>query len=297
MRDDLGAPAWPPDPALAPWAAVAAVATGQLRGPLEAALLAHKRGRRVTLRVRGADGVHVVKAVSRDDWPQLVAAVRLAEAVGPSGPRAPVPVVVSDEHRVVVLTYVEGTPLSELDADGRAPALRALPTALAAVDRLPPTGLGAWDSGQVLRKVVRAATDADADVRAPTADLAARLEARLAAWAGRGKACHGDVSLRNLLWAGDDGLGLIDWDRAALAPPEIDLAGLVGLLPRETDRLVERYEQAGGEPVDAPLLATLVAANRLVRALRRVARGSDPVSDLADVLDSIGRDLARADRP
>ena len=119
-------------------------------------------------------------------------------------------------------------------------------------------------------------------------DLAERAQALGAAPGGRDPGavpCHGDPHLGNVLVDGDDGLWLVDWDGAALAPREHDLVAVAGggvLLPDapvtpEQERWF--FEGYGRRELDTERLAY----ERCVRAL------GDAMRFAGQVLDAGGR--------
>jgi spectinomycin phosphotransferase len=91
---------------------------------------------------------------------------------------------------------------------------------------------------------------------APYADALTRLVAgfdRLIARTARSREhvviTHGEPHPGNIMTVGED-LYLIDWDTAALAPPERDLSLLVGAPDDGPARSQDRYQQATGRAVD-----------------------------------------------
>jgi hypothetical protein len=301
-------PWWGADPALCAWggepalhdlltgllpAAPAAAGSAQLR------LLRHKPGRRAAFGVRWAGGEYVLKLLSAADFVGALGPARLGATAAPHRLRAPRLVAHCAQRRALVLEFVPGVPLDRLDVAARAAALVALPAALAAVHAMPGARLARWRPDSVLGKLdalTAAVAGRSTTLARSAADLTGVLGGRLAAREGAVGVVttHGDVTLRNLVWddgapAGRSALGLIDWDRAALGPVELDLSPLLGLLGAAA--LPAHYEQAGGRRVDGELLAALVVANRLARTLKRTALGKlDPAVAAARVAGLAGDD-------
>lgn len=259
-------------------------------------VLAHKPGRRMTLAVPDGDRTRVLKLFSVAEFGPALAVTRLAAR---HGGLAPALLAVDEGGRLLELEHVDGDDLGSVAGSRRRTALGRLATALAGVHATPSPQLPAWDPGHGTRKL-RRALDAAVDAPVSTSSAAGcsgplpadvlravrRAAAVLAVRAGRPHrpvAVHGDTSLRNVLVRPDGVVRLLDWDRSALGPAEADLAPLVGLLGADADPVLDAYRAAGGA-VDAEVLADLVAANRLTRALRRFAAGRDDAATVSAAL-------------
>jgi aminoglycoside phosphotransferase (APT) family kinase protein len=264
-------------------------------------LLRHKPGRRAAFGVRWAGAEYVLKLLSAADFVGALGPARLGAGAAPHRLRAPRLVAHCAQHRALLLEFVPGVPLDRLGMADRAAALVALPAALAAVHAGPGAGLGRWRPDSVLGKLdalTAAVAGRSTTLARSAAELTGVLGGRLVARDGAVDAVttHGDVTLRNLVWAdrapaGRSALGLIDWDRAALGPVEVDLSPLLGLLGAAAAALPAQYEQAGGRHVDRELLDALVVANRLTRTLKRTVLGKlDPAVAAARVAGLAGDD-------
>jgi spectinomycin phosphotransferase len=108
-------------------------------------------------------------------------------------------------------------------------------------------------------------------------DRAATLGRELAGRAFPAVLCHADLHPWNVLVDADDGLWIVDWDEATLAPRERDLMfvvgggighGLVG--PADTDAFFAGYGQAGPD-------RELLAYYRVAWAVRDVAEYGEQV--------------------
>lgn len=272
----------------------------------------YKPARRATFRVELGARRYVLKLVCRADLPAALQAGRFAAVLPAQLARAPEMVASSEVLGAVLLDYLPGTPLDQLEPAARREPLAAVPALLAglhggSVDDLATgqaagDGLPAWDAAQVTRKLDALTTAVDGTapgVAGAARRVTATVAGRLAAPREPGVLMHGDLSLRNLVWSaepppGAPQLGVIDWDRAAIGPREADLSPLVGLLGVAAGSLVEDYERASGRPVDRPLLDALVGANRLARTLRRAADRRDTLARTRAAVATIAAGL-RAD--
>lgn len=246
----------------------------------------YKPGRRATFRLDVGSDPYLLKLVCAGDFAAAVTSSRFAGGL-PPGLGAPRLQAHSARLGAVLLPYLPGTPVSELSEAARRAALRDVPRMLSALHSHDPglggSGLPPWDATHPVRKLqalAAAVRDTDPAMADAAASVVAGLHRRLTSWSGPDVPVHGDLSMRNLVWgeAGDGStrLGVIDWDRAALGPVEVDLSPLVGLLGDDADGLVTAYERVRGRPVDRDLLDALVHTNRLTRTLRRVASGREP---------------------
>ena len=92
------------------------------------------------------------------------------------------------------------------------------------------------------------------DVIHALVERADALGRRLARRRLRRVLCHADLHTWNVLVDADQGLWIVDWDEAVLAPRERDLMFVVGgighglVRPRETDRFFQGYGEADVDP-------------------------------------------------
>jgi Ser/Thr protein kinase RdoA (MazF antagonist) len=232
-----------------------------LGAPVMLEELKHKRGRRRTLRARGAERTAIVKLYASDRT-ELVAARIGALADGPPEPAVPRLLAIEPALHMVVLSHVPGRPLRE-----------ALLTADTAACRRAGEALGAW------HRAWRSCSPAPLRGHTPERELELlerRAEGMAPAVAGAVRAAarelgepwpvptvvHRDLYEEQVLLG--DQVGLIDLDDVALGPPELDLGNLLAhiqlLTLRTGDRLDAMSEQllagyAGfGGTLDAPLL-------------------------------------------
>jgi Ser/Thr protein kinase RdoA (MazF antagonist) len=225
---------------------------GLLGAPLTFDELKHKPGRRRTLHALGPAGSAIVKLYASDRAATVAARVA-ALREGPEEPAVPRVLLCDPARRMVALSYVPGTPLSEAvkagDHDACARAGRAL---------------GAWHafwSGQAPGAMRRhtsdremEAIDARADALADrTAERVRRLARRLMpAWSCP-TVVHRDL-YEDQVMVGER-VGLIDLDDAALGPPELDVGNLLAHLQLRALR-----EGNGAAGAAAPLLRGYAAS-------------------------------------
>ncbi|HET7475905.1 MAG TPA: phosphotransferase [Dermatophilaceae bacterium] len=244
----------------------------QRRGPADAG--EHDPG---SSEVAEQPGGCILKLYSAAQFPAAVAVARAAARHDGLAPRV---LGVHYSARALHIERATGVPLDQADPARRQQALDLLGGLIARVHAKPPVQLPPWDALHAVRKLDRwrlraASVDPASATRARAVVM--RLAESFAGIRAGGVGLHGDLSLRNILYDQVRGtVRLVDWDRAARGPAEVDLAPLVGLLGEATERMVNDYRAAGGM-VAQDLLADLVLANRLTRALRRLARGEDPV--------------------
>ncbi|MBK9943774.1 MAG: aminoglycoside phosphotransferase family protein [Kouleothrix sp.] len=182
--------------------------------------------------------------------------------------------------------FLPGQTIAQLDAYHNRPAdpplCDAIARTLVAIHASAPAGLPCWDGpGECART-----RSMIADIPAHCADTAlaalAQIEARLQPIAGRPHTglIHTDFSARNVLYhrARPDtspALAVIDWDSAALGPPEKDLASWLSPAGRQADgpALFAAYARHGGTPIDQSLVDLFVQHQRLLKACRRLLSG------------------------
>lgn len=193
-----------------------------------------------------------------------------------------------------LLARVHATPASD-------PVVRRLPreehrhqrwvTAVRAVgDRLGGLGEAPDGAGDELVRALAEEWRAAAGVVARLVERADALGRALRDRPVRRVVCHGDPHLGNVLVGDDEGVWLIDWDDAVLAPRERDLLFVIGgvlpFAPVSEQELGWFFDGYGPADVDPARLAY----HRCVRALEDLA---DPA---AEVVDLAGRtDRQRAD--
>jgi Ser/Thr protein kinase RdoA (MazF antagonist) len=223
--------------------------------------LKHKPGRRLTLRAHAGGRTAIVKVYASDRAAVVAARVR-AIAVAGGEPQVPHVLHVDPELHLVVLSEVEGTPLSGplLEGDLKAPARAG-------------AALGAWHRRwEGVRPVPLADHSAERELdilwrqaaKVPAA-LASRVRAAAAGlnagWHSTG-VVHRDLYEEQILVG--HSVGLIDLDDVALGPPELDIANLIAhlellalrsgrSLDDGTDALLGAYREHGLE-LDAALL-------------------------------------------
>ncbi|MGH9173712.1 MAG: phosphotransferase [Vicinamibacterales bacterium] len=106
--------------------------------------------------------------------------------------------------------------------------------------------------------------------------------------------CHGDLSLGNILWEGDEP-GLIDWEFARDGDPAEDIAYLVSeqqLDPALVAEIADTYIDVGGDPWAFARLSAWLPLVTLDAALwwadYWLAQGHDPAAQ-PDVAERLGR--------
>lgn len=188
-------------------------------------------------------------------------------------------------RRVTVWPWYGNATLADGDLDPRvaAVAARAAGEALAQVHEAPVGGASPWTP---TREVVRLAAQLDAlrgldPASARRAEvLAARALRRIEGSILRAdptRRLHGDFSADQVLW-GDDGVALIDFDRAEAGPPAADLGSFVAAElvvgeARLTRDLLAGYAVGGGAEVPDDVLAGWVARSLLLRAVEPFRAG------------------------
>jgi Ser/Thr protein kinase RdoA (MazF antagonist) len=259
---------------------------GFLGAPISFVQLKHKPGRRRTLRAVGSRRSAIVK-LYESERASTVAARTLALSAGPPEPVVPRLLRCDPARRIVVLSYVPGTPLRDalLAHDGDSCARAGL-------------ALGAWHEfwrGREPESLRRHTSERELEILdARAASLAPPLADGVRALArglGADWPCttvvHRDLYEDQVLVG--ERIGLIDLDDAAIGPPELDLGNLLahvellGLRAGEelepvTERLLDGYLRSGGR-LDPDLLdrcrrlslLRLTAIHEEPRLLERVA--------------------------
>jgi Ser/Thr protein kinase RdoA (MazF antagonist) len=239
--------------------------TGSLEGLLGAPVsfepLKHKPGKRSTLRATGPRGSAIVKVYASERAATVAARVG-ALGSGPAEPVVPKVLLCDPARRMVALSYVPGTPLSQavIARDGWACARAG-------------RALGAWHAcwaGRAPRSMKRHTgereieiVEAQADaLPAATAARVRRLARRLRSTWAHSTVIHRDLYEDQVLVG--ERIGLIDLDDAALGPPELDVGNLLAHLElralRAGDGLAEMAEpflrgySASGAALDPLLL-------------------------------------------
>jgi Ser/Thr protein kinase RdoA (MazF antagonist) len=259
---------------------------GILGRPVSFEGLKHKPGKRRTLRAVGPNGSAIVKLYASERAATVAGRVA-ALSVGPAEPIVPRVLLCDPVRRLVALSYVPGTPLSEpvLAKDGEACARAGL-------------ALGAWHGfwrGKGPGSLKRHTSDRELeiiDARADalptgTANSVRRLARRLRASWACSTVVHRDLYEDQILVG--ERIGLIDLDDAATGPPELDIGNLLahlelralragGELDGLAEVLLDGYA-ASGEALDPLLLERcrrlsllrLVCIHREPRLLERAA--------------------------
>jgi Ser/Thr protein kinase RdoA (MazF antagonist) len=223
--------------------------------------LKHKPGRRRTVRAVGRGGSAIVKLYESGRAPTVARRIE-ALGAGPAEPAVPRVLLCDAEKRLVVLSYVPGTPLSAAVLAGdREAGIRA------------GLALGVWHAfweGRAPRFFRRHTSDREMEVLEARARALPRAEAetviRLArqvppSW-GFPTVVHRDLYEEQVLVG--ERIGLIDLDDAAAGPPELDMGNLLAHLELRAlrdhsgdagmaDALLEGYA-ASGAALDPDLL-------------------------------------------
>jgi Ser/Thr protein kinase RdoA (MazF antagonist) len=229
-----------------------------LGSPVWLTELKRKPGRRRVLRARGSTGTAIVKLYESDRAP-IVASRLEALAAGPPEPQVPRVLHVDPARRMLVLSEVEGEPLSAAIVAGDLAACARVGSVLATWHR----------AGRELQSdAFRPHTFEDEErillaraAAAPPA-IAASARAGLATLGGAWPCTtvvHRDLYEEQILLG--ERVGLIDLDDAALGPPELDLGNLLAHIELLELRLeddfgaaVQALLDAYAAPVDGALL-------------------------------------------
>jgi len=237
--------------------------TGALEGLLGAPVtfepLKHKPGRRRTLRAVGPRGGAIVKIYASERAATVAARVG-ALAAGPAEPIVPQVLLCDPAGRMVALSYVPGTPLTQavVTNDGDACARAGL-------------ALGAWHafwSGSVPRCLKPHTSDREIEIidersealPIETAERVRVLARRLRPVWSCPTVVHRDL-YEDQIMVGDR-IGLIDLDDAAAGPPELDIGNLLAHLELRALR-----EGNGSAEAAAPLQEGYVASGAVLDPL------------------------------
>ena len=192
--------------------------------PVELEPLKHKPGRRRTLRARGPERTAIVKLYASDRAATVAARVA-ALAGGPPEPALPRVLACEPGDRMVVLSEVQGSPLSGALLAGDAASCRRAGEALGRWHRAwrgrAPDPLRRHSAERELEIL-----DRQADALSPglAADLRTAAEDLAEPWDCR-TVVHRDLYEEQILLG--ERVGLIDLDDAALGPPELDAGNLL----------------------------------------------------------------------
>jgi ABC-type multidrug transport system fused ATPase/permease subunit len=200
---------------------------GRLGTPLSFEALKDKPGRRRTLRVVGPSDSAIVKLYASDRASTVAARVG-ALGVGPAEPAVPEVLLCDPARRLVVLSYVPGTPLRQAvlakDGDACARVGFALGSWHAFWRGRAPDCL-TWHTSDREVEIIDACAGALPDAEAAQVRLLAR---RLRpAWTCS-TVVHRDLYEDQILVGRR--IGLIDLDDAAAGPPELDIGNLLAHL-------------------------------------------------------------------
>jgi Ser/Thr protein kinase RdoA (MazF antagonist) len=249
--------------------------------------LKHKPGRRRTVRAVSPAGSVIVKVYESERAPAVAGGIEALSA-GPAEPAVPRVLLCDPGRRMVVLSYVDGVPLSQAVLASNFEAFSRAGLAL-----------GAWHAfwaGGTPRCLRRHTSERELEViddcarTLPTAmaETVRRLARQLSPdWEPR-TVIHRDLYEEQVLVG--ERIGLIDLDDAAVGPPELDVGNLLahlellalragGRVARMADVLLEGYA-ASGAILDADLLdrcrrlslLRLVGIHREPRLLRSAER-------------------------
>jgi Ser/Thr protein kinase RdoA (MazF antagonist) len=229
--------------------------------PVELEQLKHKPGRRRTLRAHGPERTAIVKLYASDRAATVAARVA-ALADGPPEPALPRVLACEPGDRMVVLSEVQGRPLSGALLGGDAASCRRAGEALGRWHRAwrgrAPDPLRRHSAERELEILDRRAGALSpglaADLHTAAGDLAEPWDCRTVV--------HRDLYEEQILLG--ERVGLIDLDDAALGPPELDAGNLlahVDLLSLRSGRdlgpmseeILAGYEGFGGS-LDEALL-------------------------------------------
>lgn len=148
--------------------------------------------------------------------------------------------------------------------DAYARVLTALWAAPTALDLPAPR---AWCGGAGFRALV--ARDLAPRLGAQGATALAVVDALLQTDHLRSTLVHGDFGPHNILWRGDEAIGLIDWDHACIGDPAIDVAPLIGTYGAAAVR-----EMVPAEVVDRALHHRATLSLQVAAAAHRVGDGA-----------------------
>ncbi|WP_053203238.1 aminoglycoside phosphotransferase family protein [Jiangella muralis] len=225
---------------------------------LDGGLWSERGGRRLSLQPWVGDARAVDAGLTPEQWTAYGALLARVHAVPPDD------------------AVARQLPVEEHRPDAVLTATAHVTARLAAGDG------GPGGAGDDLVRGLAAAWRDGAELLGALTARAAVLGARLRERPARAVICHTDCHLGNVLLGADGAVWLIDWDDAALAPPERDLMFVVGGLPgyapvgeRELGWFTAGYGPAGVDP-------DRLAYYRAVRAL------GDLTEFAAELLDPPG---------
>ena len=268
-------------------------------------VLRHKPGRR-HIGVLVADGRTraIVKLYAAAHFDQARLGARFAAGNG-----GPALLGCSRRHGVLASAWQPGRSLAEIVADDplAAESVAAAGRALAAVHDCWPGDLQPRPLGDAAAAVLAAADSLARlapDLAAPTLRLAGQVAELVLAAPGRPVPLHGDFSADQVV-VGQDGVRLIDWDRAGTGPRGFDLGSFIARLEADAlalgkprpealrARFADAYAGTAGRRPEALRLWTAAALLRLAGEPFRQRRPDWPKLTRA-LLARVERHVARA---
>jgi aminoglycoside phosphotransferase (APT) family kinase protein len=209
------------------------------------------------------DYVLRIHAGDKDSWKRVVALQRLAAEHG----IAPRLVHIDDAQSATVSVKIAGLPFGAAMAEpsSRQALLGSLVERLALLHGLPSAGMDAEDPTELARLLW------DEQVRRPgfpawAVPLGERLAATSKTLAAdpRRVVSHNDLNPANLIWDGRQ-VWLVDWERAGLAHPYLDLATFANFLDLPDEAALGLLAEQERAPLDATQQGTFTAIRDLVR--------------------------------
>jgi Ser/Thr protein kinase RdoA (MazF antagonist) len=241
---------------------------GLLGAPVSFEALKDKPGKRRTLRATGPRESAVVKIYSSDRAATVAARVQ-ALGGGPAEPTVPRMLLCDPTRRLVVLSYVPGTPLRDSVVAGDREACARAGAALGAWHRF-------WRGGapRCLRRHTseREIEIIDARARvlpAPMARRVSRLARRLRPAWECSTVVHRDLYEDQVLVG--ERIGLIDLDDAAAGPPELDIGNLLAHLELRALRAGEDLATVSGALLEGYASAGAALDQLLLDRCRRLS--------------------------
>jgi aminoglycoside phosphotransferase (APT) family kinase protein len=275
-------------------------------GPVELRMCGYTPGSRATIEVRAGNRRFAVKAYAEDPALEgtLYQALAAAGLAGTSGVRVPPLLAWERELRVLVIGWLDGTPVNQLVKDGQGE--RAGEVAASWLWRVAslPVKLGpAFGTGRTLYQAGKsvaalgAADHAIGTVAKAVAGMLARAQPR----EGAPRLVHGTLYARHVLDLGD-GAGVIDWQRFGQGPVELDAGMFLATISRlrlrhpgaasEATRAEEAFLAGTRGLLDPCALAWYRAAALLHLASRLLKR--EPPAEARGLLDEALRFAERA---
>jgi pyruvate, water dikinase len=202
-------------------------------------------------------------------WRQEVAGYRRAAALTPG--RVPSLIGADEDLTIVITTLLPGTGLDRaaLGPDEERDAYRQAGTLLRSLHGAASSGSDAGIPGRLTAKAHAALARARQSLTSTETAVITSQMGRMEQIAARlpTVATHGDFQPRNLLWdPGARVLGVIDFEKSALAPAARDIASITAAIPQGRDDLLAAfYEGLGREPDGGELSA--VAAFTILTVL------------------------------